>query len=353
MSAKRKLSETFVSLPSLNEERLDRIYKTIQQQIESNPIIDVIVFSGDVFDKRTPLPEDYDAVIKLINRVKEIYNLELFILAGNHDDGSALRKSPLYPLQHLFSPLWSSVIDPSGLAIKEPQIISVQDVLIALCPWGTSYEKMLIFRESIGDNPGIMFMHLGVLDGIRHWTESELELANQSVEKLIDLDIPIGIGHYHGQTNFGNNIWYCGSLECFNFGEEDQLKGCLIWEFNEDGVTVTPHESDYYMYKTYDKEFLTMEDNPYDIAKFIRIKDTVTVEEYKDIIAVGKKYQCLGISYNLTVNKPKISQTIVKQNLSTLETLKSILAQDTGLNELTKQAIIKKHNEIETFVNSI
>lgn len=352
--AKRRMS-ILNSESNVSKERIDRITATVEQTALLSEI-DAIVISGDLFDKRVPLPEDYEEVFSLIKFIREEYKIPVYILAGNHDDQSRIRQSPLFPLQHLYESVVSSEIDAKGLAIRGPQLVMVRDMPVVLCPWGTTVEQLQEQREELVDG-GMMFLHVGVQHNVFHWAESELELGTVGLDTLKALECPIGIGHYHGQTFFTpdspNPIAYCGSLECFNFGEEEQYKGALLWEFDSRGtVKLTPIVSDYPLYVTYTKEFLNTRDIAQDVYRYVRLKDTVTVDEYKALVEKGKTHACLGVQYALRIQNPDVTKHMIKNSMTTLDCIQAVINAQPNMSEDKKRALLTKHNEIEQFLAS-
>lgn len=353
-TAKRKMTFFFTKKHlSIAEERINRIYYFLHKLVrEQEKKIDLIVFSGDIFDKRIPLAEDYASFIEILYYIKETLDTPYCILSGNHDDETSLRKSPLHTLEHLFTEKRDNYQEHTGFrkgfAVSEPQIFSIQGFNVILCPWGTSYTQMSALKEYVKDYSGMYFMHVGVNDGKSHWAETELESGVISLQSLKELQSAIGIGHFHGQMELANNIWYCGSPECYNFGEENQEKGALIWEIIQgESIKAVPISAPYLHYKTYGINFLQIEDNLQDKQCYIRLKAEVTLEQYKLLLEKVKKHTCLGAYVQLQFYKNDYKNIRFIRPKGNEAFIKILLDKNKNLSDEHKKDVLEKHYSVD------
>lgn len=275
---------------TIHKERMDRLASIICECTRLN--VEAIVLSGDIHNKSRPVAQEYGDLYDILDSIPS--HITVYVIPGNHDESTS-RGSPLLPLLnrrkniHVFFELTN---------------VGIQMWRFIFAPWGTPFDQ--IEQAANTHSPKVLIYHVGVTgtDGM-NWGEINDETGTIHIDKLKSLGCEgIMLGHHHNQVELAKNIWYAGSPECFNFGEKDQTKGFLIWEFDQkrEGFTtkVTPMETKYP--KFIDISHMELKySKPEDFEdKYVRINGDITAEERIEIIKkVSQLKNCPGVKYNL------------------------------------------------------
>lgn len=204
------------------EERLERTRQIILRGIQEE--VDVYVIAGDLFNRPKPFPQEYDDINNILDLIPE--DKIGIIIPGNHDEFTS-RGCALQPLKGRRQ----NIIVALSL-----EIVHVQGYDFILAPFGTPIEKIKEERAYLDERPILVFHGGTQIEGLK-WTEVEAEKGDINVSDLKDLDcLAVMMGHYHGQTEIADYVWYSGSPEIYNFGEREQDKGFLIWTFTDHKV---------------------------------------------------------------------------------------------------------------------
>jgi DNA repair exonuclease SbcCD nuclease subunit len=263
--------------------------------------VDVIVISGDLHNKNKPAPQEYADVFNVLDSVPN--HIPVLVIPGNHDETTS-RGCALQPLMGR---------RPHMLVALEPQVVKWQGFNFMLMPWGTPIDVVKEWCTQANNAPKILVYHTGVMDGNLNWGETADEAATCNLVALEGLGCEAAmLGHYHGQgpLDIQRKIWYAGSPECFNFGEAEQPKGYLIWEFNEKSLVATcPQTNDG------TPKYLTLTaqeilECPPELAfGYLRIRGEVSENERMRIIQFMKTLKCEGYKLDLT-SKEKAQRVI-------------------------------------------
>lgn len=268
-------------------ERLERTRNIIYTGIREG--VDVYVIAGDLFNRPKPFPQEYHDIQNILDLIPE--DKYVIITPGNHDEKTA-RGCALGPLigrrPNVFVTISLDTVHVLG-----------HDFIVA--PYGTRLEDIRYLQPTYVDRMPILVYHTGTAVPGQFWTElNEEEIGAVPLQNLIDLNCQaIMLGHYHGQVQLAQNIWYCGSPEIFNFGEREQQKGFLIWDFIQDNISIKPFKTEYPNYVTVTpQQFL----GPLytEVEAYLCIQGVVTEEERVLVIEKLKTFTCLGVKLDIS-----------------------------------------------------
>jgi len=275
--------------------------------------VDVIVISGDLHNKSKPAPQEYADVFNVLDSVPN--HIPVLVIPGNHDEKTS-RGCALQPLMGRRSHI---------LVALEPQVVEWQGFNFMLMPWGTPISTVKDWCHQVNNGPKILIYHTGVMNGTLNWGETVDEAATCNLKDLEETNCTaVLLGHYHGQgpLDDAKRIWYAGSPECFNFGEAEQQKGYLIWEFVPNGLSSVTTRSNTAVpeYTTLSPEQIWDCRPGYSFGGYMRIKGEVTEAERARIIQIMKSINCAGYKLELT-SKEKAQRVIQVSGRSNQEIL--------------------------------
>jgi len=303
-------------------ERLERTRKIITDSLKEDG--NVFIFSGDFHNKLRPPPQEYHDVFQLFNEIPS--DKGVFIIPGNHDEMTD-RGCPLQTLKGR---------QKNVLVALKCTTVEYRNFWFVLAPWRTSFETIKEGVEACDtDKPIILVAHLAVIAKGINWGETEGEEGTVAIEALESLKVSrIMLGHYHGQVELSKNIWYAGSPEIYNFGEEKQVKGYLVWDTDKDEVQ--HRDTTYPAFKTYGvEEFLNLKESK--VNAYVRIKGETTEEQKVGVILKLKDFDCLGYKLDLT-SAMKARKMYFLKGKSNIDILTNYLKvkEVEGVEELTK-----------------
>jgi len=209
--------------------------QVINYTLEARP--DILLISGDLFDRVDPRNPPRTEVIRALRRVKE-HGTEIFIICGNHDGAKSVLEG--------MSPI--AEIEAAGFIHFFPSINEVEAVNLnirgySVCISGVSYNHSLHPGEDplekltipLDGDINIFMMHYP-LEGIKY--------AYYGLEPVVKKSsIPRGLhyvasGHIHSYTKMSLGrtlVVYPGSTERLTFLEEkDADKGFVYAELNNE-----------------------------------------------------------------------------------------------------------------------
>lgn len=265
-------------------ERLERTKQIILNSLKEDG--NLFIFSGDFHNKLRPPPQEYNDVFELFDLIPP--DKGVFIIPGNHDEPTD-RGCPLQALKGR---------KKNVLVALKCTTVEYRKVQFVLAPWRTPFETI---KEAVSlctkDTPIVLVAHVAVIAQGLNWGETEGEVGTVTIEELQSLGCSrILLGHYHGQVELAKNIWYAGSPEIYNFGEEDQVKGYLVWDTDKDEVQ--HRDTVYPAFRTYTvDDFLGLVENKVDA--YIRIKGETTEEQKVAVLSKLKDFECLGYKLDL------------------------------------------------------
>jgi DNA repair exonuclease SbcCD nuclease subunit len=290
------------------KKRLEITKQIIECGVKLN--VDAFVFAGDFHNKLKPPPQEYTDVNELFDTIPS--EIPVYIIHGNHDEPT-LRGAALGPLVNR---------RPNIHVALKHEVVYWKGIHYILAPWGTPYSVVAKTCNLIKDTK-VLIYHVGVKFGNLHWAEIEGEEGTVTVEQLQNLDSYTMLGHYHGQVEVAPNIYYCGSPEVFNFGEQDQKKGYLIWTIGQRSANVKSYEVDYTPFVTIKAQDFIEQDFSHEDA-YVRIKGEVTELERTQVLEKLRKFNCLGYKLDLQ-NVMKSRKVFSLQGRSNIEILKNYL----------------------------
>lgn len=289
------------------QERLERTRDIIYTGLREG--VDVFVIAGDLFNRPKPFPQEYcdiEDILKLIPEDKFV-----IVTSGNHDEKTA-RGCALDPLEGIF---------PNVFVTTSLDTIHVLGYDFIVAPYGTRLEDIRALRATYIDRNPILIYHTGTAIPGQFWTElNEEEVGAVPLQDLIDLDcLAVMLGHYHGQVQLDDGIWYCGSPEIFNFGERDQEKGFLIWEFYTSDIhEIQRVKTEYPSYiKLTPEQFLQPQP---EVQAYVFIQGEVTEETRSLVLEKLKTFGCFGVKLDLksTAKEQKVFMLKGKSNREVL-----------------------------------
>ncbi len=256
-----------------NEELVTDIFKQAISLCEKLGI-DRLFHAGDFFTARNAQPLDVlDAADDIFEMISDA-GIVCDIIPGNHDKTDLeSKKSYLKQFRkHV------NVID-------DYQRIVIGDVAIHFIPYfkentvyGSKLSKVFVSKEY----KNVLITHIAVT-GVKNNDYSEVE--NDLKPEMFKQFDSILIGHYHNQSQVGDNIFYIGSSYQANYGE-DNKKGFIVLysdgshEFIKSNfpeyIKVTINASDKKRLKEVQKELAHSKDH-------VRVVVEGTTEECKSI----------------------------------------------------------------------
>lgn len=219
---------------------------------------DVVVISGDVYDRAVPSKEAVNLFDDFLTRFSE-RNIPVLIISGNHDSGTRLAFADKL--------LCNQGIYLSGEVKKEVKCVTLQDIYGPVHFWMVPYlfpaaVNVILNRDDLKDYDSAMRALLE--EQPVNWEERNLILSHQFVvtggEKpamggsettvggigQIDASVfdgfdYVALGHIHNAQKMGREqIRYAGSPLSYHFSEAGQSKGLTIVELREKGqITVS------------------------------------------------------------------------------------------------------------------
>ena len=177
--------------------------RIIKMAIEEK--VDFLFIAGDLFEEKYFTLGD---IKRVRDTLKEAKNVEIIIVAGNHD---TLNAKSLYRM--IDWPKNISLFNAEGLGKKE---FPDKDAIIYGYSWDKGEINNDIFEGFQGinrDKTNILIIHGDIFN-----KESPYLPLDKNYINSIGFDY-IGLGHIHKPTILSDNMAYCGSPEPLDFGE--------------------------------------------------------------------------------------------------------------------------------------
>lgn len=223
------------SMIDLQKEALDQIIYILEQEN-----IDVIVVSGDIYDRSIPSIEAINLLDYFLSVVIKKLNKKVILISGNHDSKGRLGFA-------------SSLMESNNLFIVtkvEPTKICIDDTIFYAIPYANLSELKLEYKKDFKSSEeaykyiiseinldhnykNILIMHDYVTSGILETSDSERPLTLGALE-FIDASIfeefdYVALGHIHKPQKVKNeNIRYSGSLLKYSFSEKFHQKSVVV-----------------------------------------------------------------------------------------------------------------------------
>ncbi|MFZ2470680.1 MAG: exonuclease SbcCD subunit D [Methanothrix sp.] len=192
--------------------------QAIDKIIEIGP--DAVVHAGDVFHHVRPKIKPLVVFQRgLLRLMKE--DIPVIMISGNHDAPKSFSSTSPF---RLFE-------DLRGVHIAQRyqyERIEVGDHYFHCIPFCLEPQDYLTeFKRIERSGRDVLVMH-GLVESLQNRkmrSVGEHELSDSFLKSDFDY---IALGHFHGQAQLSQNAWYSGSLEYFNFGEAQDMKGMLL-----------------------------------------------------------------------------------------------------------------------------
>lgn len=208
-----------------------------------NRKIDVILISGDIYDKGIPTTEAVDLLNDFLNTLIKKYHVKVLIISGNHDSKSRLN-------------FGSKIFENEGLYIEtnyngKLKKISLDNVDIYMLPFVKPIEvkkyfdyeiktsndaiEAIIKKEKLDKNKiNILMAHQFVTYNGEEPVTCESEtlnigtLDNIDAKLFFDFDY-VALGHIHGAQMIGKDtIRYSGTMLKYSFSEKNHKKSIVL-----------------------------------------------------------------------------------------------------------------------------
>lgn len=252
----------------LHSYSLRKNQEAMLQQIIDKAIIhrpDVILISGDVFDKSVPSGEAYTIFDQFLNKLSDIRPcIPVLIIAGNHDSAERLNYASSFLEKHQ---IYVSVLPPQE---KEERMkkVTLQDefgeldfYLLPFLKPGyvrhlfdegvvTTYHsavKAVIEREDIDySRRNVLLSHQFYVSGGQAPETCDSEQLTITVGGLDSVDASIveqfdyvALGHIHKPQSVGKaHIRYCGTPLKYSVSEEHHAKSISMVTIKEKGKSI-------------------------------------------------------------------------------------------------------------------
>jgi exonuclease SbcD len=231
---------------------VDHLIETVEAEQ-----VDVVVVSGDVYDRALP-PVDAVALADETFHRLAASRARVVVTSGNHDSARRLGfNSRLVDLAGIHVRT-----DPDGVA--EPVVIDDEhgpvafyglpflepDVLVRR--WGLGArshqaalgEAMRRVRADLDSRPGarsVVLAHAFVTGGVASDSERDISVGgvSQVAVGLFDGIDYTALGHLHGRATLGDSVRYSGSPIAYSFSEAGHLKGSWLVDLGRRGVAST------------------------------------------------------------------------------------------------------------------
>ncbi len=231
---------------------VDHLIETVEAEQ-----VDVVVVSGDVYDRALP-PVDAVALADETFHRLAASRARVVVTSGNHDSARRLGfNSRLVDLAGIHVRT-----DPDGVA--EPVVIDDEhgpvafyglpflepDVLVRR--WGLGArshqaalgEAMRRVRADLDSRPGarsVVLAHAFVTGGVASDSERDISVGgvSQVAVGLFDGIDYTALGHLHGRATLGDSVRYSGSPIAYSFSEAGHLKGSWLVDLGARGVAST------------------------------------------------------------------------------------------------------------------
>jgi DNA repair protein SbcD/Mre11 len=225
---------------------------------ESRP--DVILVSGDIYDRAVPPPDAVALLDEFLSRVVLDLGIPVIMIAGNHDSPHRLEfASRVLAGRGLYvcgsvrtDPMRMTLHDDAGpvhfcaVPYAEPALVretlmteDAQDHEAAL--------RLLIDRIRLGipeRERSVLVSHAFAQGGIEAESERPLSLggADKVDASLFAAFQYTALGHLHRPQSAGaSHIRYAGSLLKYSFSEVDHHKGVLVVDMDDQGSCQVEH----------------------------------------------------------------------------------------------------------------
>lgn len=192
--------------------------KAIDQIIQAHP--DAVVHAGDVFHHVRPKIKPLFIFQRGLQRLAGA-GIPVIIISGNHDAPKSFNQTSPFRL-------FEGIKDVHIAQRYSYERFEVGDHTFHCIPFCLEPQDYLNeFREIRRSGRDVLVMH-GLVESLKNQkmrSVGEHELNDSLLKSDFDY---IALGHFHSQAQVSANAYYSGSVEYFNFGEAEDVKGMLL-----------------------------------------------------------------------------------------------------------------------------
>jgi exonuclease SbcD len=219
--------------------------------------VDVVVVSGDVYDRALPPVDAVALADETFHRLASS-RARVVVTSGNHDSARRLGfNSRLVDLAGIHVRTDPDRVDEPvviedehgpvafyGLPFLEPDVLARRWSLGVRSHQAALGEAMRRVRADLASRPGsrsVVLAHAFVTGGVASDSERDISVGGVSqvaVGLFDDIDYT-ALGHLHGRSILGESVRYSGSPVAYSFSEAGHLKGSWLVELGSDGVAAT------------------------------------------------------------------------------------------------------------------
>lgn len=220
--------------------------------------VDVVLISGDVYDRSMPPAEAVALLDDVINRLSEL-GVVVVMISGNHDGPERLRFA--------FRQLKATGVHIMGDLSRIAEAVTLEKNGVTVNFYGIPYadpektrdaydtevktfdeahtflvEQISLRMDQSANN--VLLSHCFVDGATTSDSEKTLSIGGSdrvSFEPMLDFDY-VALGHLHSPQRRGaDHIRYSGSLLKYSFSEHQQNKGVTLLEFDPSGLVNFEH----------------------------------------------------------------------------------------------------------------
>ncbi len=210
--------------------------------------IDVVVVSGDVYDRALPSVDAVELCNQALQRLVAA-RVRTVLISGNHDSarrlgfgadlidaaGVHLRTDP----GRVGEPVVVGDVAFYGIPYLEPELVRGPWELPERTHTAAVGHAMSLIRADLARRGGrsVVLAHAFVTGGQASDSERDISVggaANVPVSVFDGVDY-VALGHLHGRQRMSETVRYSGSPIAYSFSEADQLKGSWLVEIDPAG----------------------------------------------------------------------------------------------------------------------
>ncbi|WP_326823952.1 exonuclease SbcCD subunit D [Streptosporangium sp. NBC_01756] len=210
--------------------------------------IDVVVVSGDVYDRALPSVDAVDLCNQALRRLVD-ERVRTVLISGNHDSarrlgfgadlidaaGVHLRTDP----ERVGEPVVIDDVAFYGIPYLEPELVREPWELPARTHTAAIGHAMSLVRADLSRRGprAVVLAHAFVTGGQASDSERDISVggvAHVPVSAFDGVDY-VALGHLHGRQRMSETVRYSGSPIAYSFSEAGQLKGSWLVELGPEG----------------------------------------------------------------------------------------------------------------------
>lgn len=213
--------------------------------------IDVLVQTGDLFEKRSPSRHDFDIAESFLKKMSA-YGITTMVIMGNHDyirtgisHTSALKNLSIDGLPEVsiyLTPDCVQFVNPMGeranlvlMPFRDKRMFEGKSLQEKT--YNFNQEILSFINKSDGKSPTIFVGHNFIFEGSYNDFGATEVFAKRDTFHGISAAF---MGHYHNSKTFSdqenNRVFYTGSMEKNNFGDRKNDKFLFIYDTKLDKV---------------------------------------------------------------------------------------------------------------------